>query len=243
MGLPKLNTVEYFETLPVSKVEAKYRPFNVKEQKVLLQAMEDGTGKSMTNGMISLIRSCAELQDDSWTIEKLSNTDLEWLFIKIRMKSVGETTTLLLGCVDENKTGCEGRTPVEIDFEKLEIQGEIKDPKIQLTDEVGVVLRLPSYKDVQSMLESEETISTDNLFGVINKCIDQIYDADSVYDTKEFTEKEINDFVDNLTLDQFNLIMDWFSSVPKMVYNVEFACEKCGVVQEQTLEGLTNFFG
>ena len=159
------------------------------------------------------------------------------------MKSVGETTTLLLGCVDENKTGCEGRTPVDIDFEKLEIEGEIKDPKIQLTDDVGVVLRLPSYKDVQSMLESEETISTDNLFGVINKCIDQIYDADSVYDTKEFTEKEINDFVDNLTLDQFNLIMDWFSSVPKMVYNVEFACEKCGEVQEQTLEGLTNFFG
>ena len=96
MGLPKLNTVEYFETLPVSNIEVKFRPFNVKEQKILLQTLEDGTPKAISNGMMMLIRSCSELQDDNWTVEKLSNTDLEWLFIKIRMKSVGESTKVLL---------------------------------------------------------------------------------------------------------------------------------------------------
>ena len=77
MGLPKLNTVEYFETLPVSNIEVKFRPFNVKEQKILLQTLEDGTPKAISNGMMMLIRSCSELQDDNWTVEKLSNTDLE----------------------------------------------------------------------------------------------------------------------------------------------------------------------
>ena len=143
MGLPKLNTVEYFETLPVSNIEVKFRPFNVKEQKILLQTLEDGTPKAISNGMMMLIRSCSELQDNNWTVEKLSNTDLEWLFIQIRMKSVGESTRVLLPCVNQ-QTGCDGQTPVEINFDKMKIVGEINEPKVQITDTVGVVLRIPS---------------------------------------------------------------------------------------------------
>ena len=241
MGLPKLNTVEYFETLPVSKIETKFRPFNVREQKVLLQTLEDGTPKAVSNGMMSLIRSCSELQDTDWTVDQLSNTDLEWLFIQIRMKSVGETTKVLLPCVNK-PNGCDGQTPVEVDFEKMQIVGEIKDPKVMITDTIGVVLRIPSYKDIQELYESGEDINTDNIFQVLNKCIVQIFDGDNVYDTIEFTEKEVNEFVDGLTVDQFNVMMEWFSSVPKMVYNIEFACSKCGEKQSQELQGLQNFF-
>lgn len=241
MGLPKLNTVEYFETLPVSNIEVKFRPFNVKEQKILLQTLEDGTPKAISNGMMMLIRSCSELQDDNWTVEKLSNTDLEWLFIKIRMKSVGESTKVLLPCVKQ-QNGCDGKTPVEIDFDEMKITGEINEPKVQITDTIGVVLRIPSYQDIQELYESGEDINTDNIFKVLNKCIVQIFDADTVYDTREFTEKEVNEFVEGLTVDQFNKLMEWFSSVPKMVYEVDFTCDKCGEVQGQELQGLQNFF-
>jgi len=241
MGLPKLNTVEYFETLPVSKIEVKFRPFNVKEQKILLQTLEDGTPQSISNGMMNLIRSCSELQDSDWTVDKLSNTDLEWLFIQIRMKSVGETTKVILPCVRQPE-GCDGQTPVDIDFDKMRIEGELKEPKVMITDTIGVSMRIPSYKDVQDLYESGMDLSTDNIFKVLNKCIVQIFDADSVYDTNEFTEKEVNDFVDGLTVDQFNMLMEWFSSVPKMVYDVDFTCSKCGEVQTQQLSGLQNFF-
>jgi len=243
MGLPRLDTVEYFDTLPTSKIEVKYRPFNVKEQKVLLQALEEGDGKAVSHGIISLIRACSELQDNSLTIEQLNNTDLEWLFIKIRAKSVGESTKILLGCHDQEN--CDGQTPVEVDFAKMEIIGEVKDNKVQLTDNIGVLLRIPSFKDVQEVslnFEQDENFSTETIFQILNKCIVQVFDEDTVYDTKEFTEKEIDDFINELSVDQFNLIMDWFSSVPRLVYNAEFKCGKCGLEQTQELQGLQNFF-
>ena len=245
MGLPRLNTVEYFETLPISKIEVKYRPFNVGEQKVLLQAMEEGETKAISNAMISLIRLCSDLQDSKMKIEQLSNTDLEWLFIKIREKSVGETTKVLLGCHDQPK--CDGRTGVDIDFNLLKIDGEVLDNRIQLTDNIGVVLRIPSFSDVERVLErgmpqNEEGLSMTIIFKLLNKCILQIFDEDNVYDTSEFSEQEIDDFINDLSVDQFNLIMEWFSSVPKLVYDAEFQCEKCGLEQTQTLQGLQNFF-
>ena len=173
--------------------------------------------------------------------DRLSNTDLEWLFIQIRMKSVGETTKVKLPSVRQPE-GCDGQTPVDIDFDKMRIEGELKEPKVMITDTIGVSMRIPSYKDVQDLYESGMDLSTDNIFKVLNKCIVQIFDADSVYDTNEFTEKEVNDFVDGLTVDQFNMLMEWFSSVPKMVYDVDFTCSKCGEVQTQQLSGLQNFF-
>ena len=244
MGLPRLNTVEYFETLPISKIEVKYRPFNVGEQKVLLQALEEQEQKAISNALIQLIRVCSDLQDSRLKVEQLSNTDLEWLFIKIREKSVGESAKILLGCHDAPV--CDGTTPVEVDFSKMEIEGEVKDNKVQLTDTIGVLLRTPSFSDVQSVMDkastADEQLNTGTVFSLLSKCIEQVFDAENVYDTTEFSEKEIDDFIDELTVDQFNLIMDWFSSVPKLVYNADFTCSKCGKVQTQQLTGLQNFF-
>ena len=240
MGLPRLDTVEYFDTLPTSKIEVKYRPFNVKEQKVLLLALEEGDAKSISHGLISLIRGCSELQNSNFEVEQLSNTDLEWLFIKIREKSVGESTKVLLGCIDQNI--CDGQTMIEVDFTKMEVVGEVKDDKVQLTDNVGVVLRVPSFKDVQKLTAENEGWSTETIFKILSKCIVQIFDEESVYDTNEFTPKEIDEFIDELTIDQFNLVMEWFNEVPKLIYNAEFKCDKCGKEQSQELQGLQNFF-
>ena len=243
MGLPKLNTVEYFVTLPQSQIEVKYRPFNVKEQKVLLQALEEGDVKTIQHGLLSLIRACADTQDSSLKIEQLSNTDLEWLFIQIRMKSVGETTQLLLDCQDDT---CDGQTQHEVDFNKMEMVGEMKDSKVLLNDTVGVILRVPTYQDVDNVAgqikSDEELFSTNIIFELLNKCIVQIFDENTVHDATEFTAEEIGEFIESLTLDQFNVIMEWFESVPKMVYNAKYKCSKCGLEQSQELTGMQNFF-
>ena len=133
MGLPKLDTVEYFLQLPVSKLEVKYRPFNVKEQKVLLQAIEEANSKAISNALINLIKACAEIQDDNYKVEQLSNTDLEWIFIHLRKKSVGESTQIRVLCVQEN---CDGMTSVDVDFDKIKVVGEVKDFIVQLTENV-----------------------------------------------------------------------------------------------------------
>jgi hypothetical protein len=207
----------------------------------LLQTLEDGTPKAISNGMMMLIRSCSELQDDNWTVEKLSNTDLEWLFIQIRMKSVGESTKVLLPCVNQ-QNGCEEKTPVEIEFDRMKIIGEMNEPKVQITDTVGVVLRIPSYLDIQDLYESGEDIDTDNIFKVLNKCIVQIFDADEVQNRSDFTEKELDDFMNELSTEQFNNVMEWFNELPKLVKNVEFECSKCSTHNEVKLEGIQNFF-
>ena len=245
MGLPKLNTVEYFGTLPISKIEVKYRPFNVKEQKILLQSLEEGEVKGIQHGLISLLRACCDLQDSRLKIEQLSNTDLEWLFINIRMKSVGETTKVMLGC--HNQESCDGQTPITIDFNEMKIEGEIGEEKVQLNDKVGVVLRVPSYKDIQTITNnmknpSEEAFSTEVVFQILNRCIVQIFDENTVHDASDFSGEEIDSFIDDLTLDQFNKMMEWYESVPKMVYNAEFKCDKCGLEQSQELTGLQSFF-
>ncbi len=191
--------------------------------------------------MMNLIRSCTEIQDNNWTVDELSNTDLEWIFVQIRMKSVGESTKVVLPCVKQDE-GCDGQTPIDVEFEKMRIEGELKDSIVMITDTIGVKMRIPSYKDVRDLYDSGLDIGTENVFKVLNKCIVQIFDADNVYDTKEFKEEEVDEFVDGLTVDQFNTLMEWFSSVPKMVYDVEFACSKCGEVNEQQISGLQNFF-
>lgn len=240
MGLPKLDTVEYFLQLPISKVEVKYRPFNVKEQKVLLQAIEEANSKAISNALISLIKACAEVQDDNYKIEQLSNTDLEWIFIHLRKKSVGESTQIRVLCTDES---CDGMTTVDVDFDEIKVVGEVKDNVVQLTDNVGVKLRIPGFYDVQEILgDMENKFDSNNMFQVLNKCIVQIFDQDNVYDTKEFTQKEIDEFIDELSVEQFNKVMNWFGDVPKLVYETEFSCEKCGTKQQQVLEGLQNFF-
>ncbi len=240
MALPKLNTIEYFCKLPVSGKEAKYRPFTVGEQKVLLQALEDGEIKTISNTVVNLVDSCSGLTESKDTVRELSNTDLEYLFLQIRIKSVGEVTNVVLGC--ENQPTCDGQTTVEIDLSTIGVEGEVKDNKIMLTDDVGVTLKVPNFNEIQNVVGDVSEINSQDIFGVLAQSIESIFDAEEVHSKGDFTTKELNDFVNELSTEQFNNIMEWFSSLPKLVKDVEYGCSKCGTPCKVKLEGIQNFF-
>lgn len=240
MALPKLNTIEYFCKLPISGREAKYRPFTVGEQKVLLQALEDGEIKTISNTVVNLVDSCSGLTESKDTVRELSNTDLEYLFLQIRIKSVGEVTNVVLGC--ENQPTCDGQTTVEVDLSSIDVEGEVKDNKIMLTDSVGVTLKVPNFNEIQSTIGDISEIGSRDIFSVLAQSIESIFDAEEVHNKGDFTTKELNDFVNELSTEQFNNIMEWFSSLPKLIKDVEYNCSKCGTQCKVRLEGIQNFF-
>ena len=240
MTLPKLNTVEYFCTLPISGKEAKYRPFTVGEQKGLLQALEDGENKTIANTVINLVENCSSLVDSKDSVRHLSNTDLEYLFLQVRIKSVGEETTIQLGC--KNQPNCDGVTPVKVDLSEIEIQGEVKDNRIMLTDTIGVTLRVPNFNEVQSVVTNPDAISTTDIFNILAQSIETIFTEDEVHNRVDFSEKELDDFMNELSTDQFNNVMEWFNHLPKMVKDVSYECQKCSEPNEIRLEGIQNFF-
>ena len=216
MALPKVNTIEYFAKLPVSGKEVKYRPFSVGEQKVLLQALEDENNRTITHTIINLVESCSEIENGK--ITSLSNADLEYLFLQIRIKSVGEKTRVVLGC--KNQPQCDGTT------------------------DVGVTLRVPNYNEIQQSLGGDEVanIGISDIFKILTYSIDSIFDADEVHSRGDFTESELSEFMDGLSTEQFNKIMEWFSELPKMVKDVEYNCSKCSTECKVRLEGIQNFF-
>tara|TARA_A100001011_G_scaffold140679_1_gene148702 strand:+ start:1329 stop:2054 length:726 start_codon:yes stop_codon:yes gene_type:complete len=240
MALPKLNTIEYFCKLPISGREAKYRPFTVGEQKVLLQALEDGEVKTISNTVVNLVDSCCTLTESKDTVRDLSNTDLEYLFLQVRIKSVGEITNVVLGC--ENQPTCDGQTTVEVDLSSIDVEGEVKDNKIMLTDSVGVTLKVPNFNEIQSTIGDISEIGSKDIFSVLAQSIESIFDAEEVHNKGDFTTKELNDFVNELSTEQFNNIMEWFSSLPKLIKDVEYNCSKCGTQCKVRLEGIQNFF-
>lgn len=240
MALPKLNTIEYFCKLPISGREAKYRPFTVGEQKVLLQALEDGEVKTISNTVVNLVDSCCTLTESKDTVRDLSNTDLEYLFLQVRIKSVGEITNVVLGC--ENQPTCDGQTTVEVDLSSIDVEGEVKDNKIMLTDSVGVTLKVPNFNEIQSTIGDISEIGSRDIFSVLAQSIETIFDAEEVHNKGDFTTKELNDFVNELSTEQFNNIMEWFSNLPKLIKDVEYNCSKCGTQCKVRLEGIQNFF-
>lgn len=239
MALPKLNTIEYFCKLPVSGIEAKYRPFTVGEQKVLLQALEDGDTKTVSHTVINLVDSCSTLEEN-YTIKDLANTDLEYLFLQTRIKSVGEKTKVILGC--ENQPECDGTTEVEVDINEIEVTGKIGDPKVMITDTVGVNLRVPSFRDVTDIMGKKAEIGTAEIFTILTRSIESIFDENDVHQRADFTDKELQDFIDELSIEQFNHMMEWFQDLPKLTKTVDYACSKCSHPNKMLLEGIQNFF-
>jgi len=242
MALPKLNTIEYFTTLPVSGEEVKYRPFTVGEQKVLLEALEAEEVKTIANTVINLVDACCILQDAKLNVRDLSNTDLEYLFLQVRIKSVGEVTKIVLGC--EKQPECEATTVVDVDLLTVEVIGkQAEDNKIMITDNVGLTLQVPSFSEVQGLIENNMELKTQDIFDILSQCIETIFDQDDVHQRTDFTSKELMDFIDELSIEQFNVVMKWFDDLPKLVKDVEYNCSKCNHPNTVRLEGIQNFFG
>jgi DNA-directed RNA polymerase subunit M/transcription elongation factor TFIIS len=241
--LPKIDTPLYEITLPLSKQKIKFRPFLVKEEKILLMAMESEEEEAVLLAIKQIVNNCCI---DDINVDDLPILDLEYMFLQLRARSVGEIIDLEYKCNNEVKDEEGLDKPcnhiIKLSFNALEIypeQDENHSCKIQLTQKLGVVMKYPDFKIMEKIRNLKES---EILGKLVSSSIDYIYDEESIYYSKDVEEKELLDFVDSLTRDQFQKIQDFFDNIPKMKKTLDFKCGKCGYQEEMVLEGLQSFF-
>jgi len=234
MGLPIQQAPQYRCELPVSRIEVKYRPFLVKEQNHLLLARESEDSNVIFDSIMELIKSVTEGSIDG---SKLPLVDLEYLFLQIRTKSVGETAKVPLIC---NEELCDGVGYVDIDLTDIEVDtSELSDGKIELHENLMVELAPPSSKLIYEVEGLDEVAI---IKPILRECMVRIYDEENVYEMIEHRDSEIDEFIESLTVPQFEKISDYFGSMPTLKKEVDYKCEKCGEVSTNTLSGLQSFF-
>jgi len=234
MALPILNTPRFELELPISKKSISYRPFLVKEEKVLLMALESQDQKQIMRAMHDIIDSCTFGEVKA---KQLPVAELEWIFLKLRSKSVGETSHIGIKC-----ESCGETHETDVNLEEIVLDANnIVSNKIMLTDKVGVIMKYPSSEDVLKNIDSKKS-DVENSYAVIAACLDKIFDTDNVYDVAAQTKQEVQEFIDSLNKQQFEKIKDFFDKLPKLKYPIGFNCAKCGHANDVTLEGMESFF-
>ena len=228
--LPILSVPEFKTKLPSTGKTIKFRPFLVKEEKVLLIALQDGEKQSIIEAVVALLKNCVLSKVD---IDKLPTFDIEWLFMQIRSKSVGEEIQMTLGHNDDKS--CKERTNIIFKIEDLSISGSISDGKIELADGIGIKLKYPTYSNDKMMERNAE-----NLFVMVKENVEYVYDSENVYD--EFTEHEMDVWLEHLNQQQFEKILVFFTDGPSLSHLIEWECEKCGEKDYALVEGLKDFF-
>ena len=237
MSLPKINTPEYTLNVPSTDEEITYRPFLVKEEKVLLIAQETGTEKSIYQAIKSLIKNCCFGKVD---VDKLPMFDIEYIFLQIRAKSVGETTTLEVTCPDDEET----KVKVEVDLTTIKVEMDEKhSPRIQLTDDIGLLMQYPNLGDVLAMgVKEEKTTTIDKMFSMMQDCMYQIWQGEETFDAMDYSNKDKKDFLESLNHEQFDKIQTFFDTMPTVKYVTEVTNPKTKVTSEVTIEGMNSFF-
>ncbi len=234
MTLPKLEAVHYTTELPITKKKVEYRPFLVKEQKVLLIALESEEEDQATSSMLELLRNCVFNLDQIGKLENLPMMDLEYLFVQVRIKSVGETVDVTIPC-----DKCEETTEVTIDLSEAELSGEVPDPKIELLDGIGMTL---SYPTMATVSEEDSKDQTTAVFNMIYNSIETIYSGDEVFTRDDIDRKELEEFLDQFTTEQFEKVQNYFMNMPRYSKTVNFVCSKCEANNEKELIGVMDFF-
>ena len=233
MALPKLNTPTYELELPSTSEIIKYRPFLVKEQKILLIAQESSEEKQIARAMIELVESCTFGKINGKTSPLF---DIEYLFLRIRAKSVGETIELNVLCPDDNET----QAPVTVEVDDIKITMlENHKTEIKILDNVKINFRYPILDDMEGLLGVESDV--DSVFTLINRCVKSITHGDEVYQRVDMTEEELNEFLDSLTGEQFEYLIEFFDSMPKLRHVVQVTNPKTKKKSEVVLEGLQSF--
>ena len=233
MALPILNTQTFELNIPSTDEKIKYRPFLVKEEKILLQAQE-GTGDEVTDSILQIVDNCTF---GKINVEQLPSFDIEYIFLKIRSKSVGEKVTLNLSFPGDEKV----KVPTEIDLSKIIVEmDDDHTNQISLTDNVSVIMRYPTVKTFQGMDLTKFT--ADDTISLTANCIHQIVDGVETYEAKDLSKKEINDFLENLTQQQFTAIQKFFASMPKLTHDVKLTHPKTKKKGTVKLQGLRSFF-
>ena len=243
MGLPKLNSTIHETILPSTEQVVKYRPFLVKEEKILLTAMESEDEKSIVVAVKQILKNC--IQGDL-NIDELPTFDVEFMFLRLRAKSVGEKITVGLKpypCVQNEGELCKFSTEVEINLEEVRvIKNEKHSSKVMIDDNIGIKLKYPDIDVLKGKTEKKQT-EMEMGMSVIKNCIDMIFTSEETHERGSFTEEELDDFIDSLNTDQFKKIKEFFDTIPKLSHTVKYTCTTCGEDKETTIEGLNSFFG
>lgn len=233
MALPKLNaTPNYTVKVPSTGKTVGYRPYLVKEEKVLMIAFETGDQKQALGAVVDTLAACIE---DDIDVNALTTFDIEYLFTQIRSKSVGEKSTIMLPC-----SSCEHKNEVDLDIASIEVEVP-KDKKniIELTPSVSVEMQYPSYRAITGVdLDGQET---ELGFQMLIKCISAIHTDEERYDASDASEEELMEFIESMTTSQFQQVSAFLQDMPSLQQEVKFLCEKCGTGNTQTLKGIGDF--
>jgi hypothetical protein len=240
MALPKLEVPTYELELPVSKKTIKYRPYLVKEQKALMMALESADAKSIQHNVGEILEVCT-LSDVN--IYDLPIIDIEYYFLQLRAKSVGEVSESRYRCNNEvDDKVCGNIMEAKVDLTTIKpVQEEYVDPEIQLTDTVSIKMKYPPFSLVKDSIELDNI--TEVTFNMLAHCIEHIYDGEQFYYAKETPIQELVDFIEQLNQEQFEKLEAFFNSIPKLKKNIDMKCSKCGYEHHLDVEGLESFFG
>ena len=237
MPLPKIAAPTYTLELPSTGEEISYRPFLVKEEKVLVIALESEDTKQITNAIKTVIKNC--ILTKGIKVEALPTFDIEYLFLNIRGKSVGEEVEVLVTCPDDGET----KVPVVIDLDSIQVQyDEEHTPDIRLDDELVLRMKYPSMEQFIKNNFTLNDVSLDDTFDVITSCIEQIYSEEESWSSTDCTKKELREFVEQLSSKQFKEIENFFTTMPRLSHTFTVTNPNTGVDNEVVLEGLASFF-
>ena len=237
MPLPKIATPTYELELPSTGATIKYRPFLVKEEKVLVIALESEDNKQITNAIKAVLKSC--ILSKGIKVEDLPTFDIEYLFLNIRGKSVGEDLEVNIICPDDNKT----EVPVTIALDEIEVQkDENHTNKIKVDDSIMMEMKYPSLEQfIKNNFDFNENVM-DQSFDLIATCIDKVYTEDEVWTAADCTKKEMKDFLEQMNSNQFKEIEKFFETMPKLSHSVSVTNPNTKVKSDVVLEGLASFF-
>lgn len=236
MALPKLNnTPKYDLVIPSINKSVKFRPYLVKEEKILLLAMETKDPAQALDAVLNTIVACV---DENIDPNILTTFDIEYMFVKIRSKSVGETSDVGIKC-----TNCDHTNKVAIDLQSVEVVVPKIDFMIPLAPDITIEMSYPHFKAMASNKKlTNSTSPTEQTFEMIMSVMKAIHTADERIDLKDVTHSELEDFIESMTGDQLQLIKAFVDTIPKMVHDVKFDCVQCHHHNTHTIEGMQNFF-
>lgn len=236
MALPRLNESPQYElVIPSSGQTVNYRPFLVKEQKVLLIAYESQDQKQIVNAILQCISACLEQEID---VSKLATFDADYIFTTVRSKSVGEKVTVNGKC-----SSCDHTNDIDINLENIKLEGEIKPINVEITKDIHLKMKYPTYHDLIAKTNIVENGAVaESVFEMITTCIDGVMTEDEFISIKDESSEEVERFINSLTTDQFAKVRHFVETIPKISLDYEYACEACNHINKNKLEGLQDFF-
>lgn len=233
MALPQINEINTYPiVVPSTGKKVLFRPYLVKEEKILLMAYESKDQNQILGALKKTIEACSE---ETLDVDRMALFDIQYIFVQLRAKSVGETANVFIKC-----SGCEENNEVSINLENVQV-GEQSDPEVRISDNYTVVMAYPSYELAAKLLQNELT-NTEELFEITRSCIKGVKGPDEYYDFSEESVEDTAVWMENLKSSQLELLFKFVQSEPEIQAKVHFTCDQCNVENDRVLEGLENFF-